>query len=178
MITTLNDTHLLAWKLFGQQILAKPCVFFPLGCDRGVNLTTTYFCGQNQKGQIEFWKLLVKTLIFNTYYDDEQDKTPDKKRKYWDFGHCLIMLPKGKMFSGTRIISGKCEYPQHKCIACSKRVQTYCLCSPGIYQCAECFGSIWHVPKTIFQHRAEFRRSKTQKNGMPMTTNSSRPKNI
>ena len=24
--------------------------------------------------QIEFWKLLVKTVIFNTYYDEEQDK--------------------------------------------------------------------------------------------------------
>ena len=85
-----------------------------------VNLATTYFCGQNKKGQIEFRKLLAKTLIFNTYYDEEQDKTPDKKRKQRDFGHSLIMLPKGKNFLGTRIVSGKCEYPQHKCIACSK----------------------------------------------------------
>ena len=105
-----------------------------------VNLATTYFCGQNQKGQIEFRKLLAKTLIFNTYYDEEQDKTPDKKRKQRDFGHSLITLPKGKKFLGTRIVSGKCEYPQHKCVACSKRVRTYCLCSPGIYRCAECFG--------------------------------------
>ena len=105
-----------------------------------VNLATTYFCGQNQKGQIEFRKLLAKTLIFNTCYDEEQDKTPDKKRKQRDFGHSLITLPKGKKFLGTRIVSGKCEYPQHKCVACSKRVRTYCLCSPGIYRCAECFG--------------------------------------
>ena len=33
------------------------------------------------------------------------------------------------------------------------------------------------VPKTIFQQRAEFSCSK-QKNGMPMTIKSSRPKNI
>ena len=39
-------------------------------------------------------------------------------------------------------------------------------------------GTIWHVLKTIFQHRAEFSHSKTQKNGMPMTTNSLQPKNI
>ena len=38
--------------------------------------------------------------------------------------------------------------------------------------------TIWHVLKTIFQHQAEFSRSKTQKNGMPLTVNSSRPKNI
>ena len=118
------------------------CVFsFLLGVTAvNVNLATTYFCGQNQKGQIQFQKLLAKTLIFNTYYDEEQDKTPDKKRKQQDFGHCLIMLPKGEKFSGTRIVSGKCEYLQHKCVACSKQVLTYCLCSPGIYRCAEYFG--------------------------------------
>ena len=35
-----------------------------------------------------------------------------------------------------------------------------------------------HVPKTIFPHRAEFSCSQPQKNGMPMTINSSRPTNI
>ena len=111
-----------------------------------VNLTTTYFCGQNQKGQVEFWKLLAKTLIFNAYYNEEQDKTPDKKRKQWDFSHCLITLPKGKTFSGTRIVSGKCEYLQHKCVACSKQVRTYWLYSPGINWYAECFG--YHLAST------------------------------
>ena len=37
---------------------------------------------------------------------------------------------------------------------------------------------ILSVPKTIFQHRAEFSCSKTQKNGMPMTNNSLGPNNI
>ena len=38
--------------------------------------------------------------------------------------------------------------------------------------------TILHVPKTIFPHRAEFSCSQHQKNGMPMTINSSRPTNI
>ena len=38
--------------------------------------------------------------------------------------------------------------------------------------------TILHVPKTIFPHRAEFSCSQPQKNGMPMTINSSRPTNI
>ena len=38
--------------------------------------------------------------------------------------------------------------------------------------------TILHAPKTILQLRAEFSRSETQKNGMPMTISSSRPKNI
>ena len=46
-----------------------------------VNLAATYFGGQPQMGQIEFQKLLAKTLIFNSYYNEQTDKTPEKKRK-------------------------------------------------------------------------------------------------
>ena len=105
-----------------------------------VNLAATYFCGQNQMGQVEFCKLLAQNLIYNTHYNEVADKTPNKKRKQHETGHCLITLPKGKEFSKTRIIAAKCEYPQNKCIGCPKRVHTYCLCSPGIIQCAESFG--------------------------------------
>ena len=61
-----------------------------------VNLAAMYFSGQEHMGQIEFQKLLAKTLIFNSYYNEEQDKTPDKKCNQQETGHCLIMLPKGK----------------------------------------------------------------------------------
>ena len=44
-----------------------------------VNLAATYFGGQPQMGQIEFWKLLAKTLILNSYYNEQTDKTPEKK---------------------------------------------------------------------------------------------------
>ena len=63
-----------------------------------VNLSARYFGGMRQIGQIEFKKLLAKTLIFNSYYDDETDNTPEKKQKQHDSGHCLITLPKGKKF--------------------------------------------------------------------------------
>ena len=105
-----------------------------------VNLAATYFCGQEPTGQIEFRKLLAKTLIYNTSCDEDDDKTPDKKRKHRESGHCLVTLPKNKTFLGPRIVSANSEYPQHKCVSCSKRVRTYCLCSPGVYRCAECFG--------------------------------------
>ena len=35
--------------------------------------------------------------------------------------------------SKQRISAAQMQYMQ-------KRVRTYCLCSPGVYQCAECFG--------------------------------------
>ena len=104
-----------------------------------VNLAAMYFCGQNQMGQVEFHKLLAQNLIYNTHYNEITNKTPDKKWKQHETGHCLITLPKGKFFSKTQIVAAKCEYPQNKCIGCPKQVRTYCLCSPGIIRCAECF---------------------------------------
>ena len=58
-----------------------------------VNLAATYFCAQEQMSQIEFHKLLVKTLLYNNHYNDETDETPDKMCKKWETGHCLVMLP-------------------------------------------------------------------------------------
>ena len=46
-----------------------------------VNLAATYFSDQEPTGQINFRKKLAKTLIFNTHYNEDDDKTPDKKRK-------------------------------------------------------------------------------------------------
>ena len=66
-----------------------------------VNLAMMYCSGQQQMGQIKFQKLLAKTLIFNTDSNEEKDKTPDKKHKQQEYSHCLIMLPKSKIFSGT-----------------------------------------------------------------------------
>ena len=46
-----------------------------------INLAATYFCGQEQMGQINFHKKLAKTLIFNTHYNKHDDITPEKKQK-------------------------------------------------------------------------------------------------
>ena len=48
-----------------------------------INLAATYFGGQEQTGQINFHKKLAKklakTLIFNTHYNEDEAKTPEKK---------------------------------------------------------------------------------------------------
>ena len=46
-----------------------------------INLAVTYFGGQESTGQIRFCKKLAKTLIFNTHYNEVDDKTQDKNRK-------------------------------------------------------------------------------------------------
>ena len=113
---------------------------FLLGVTKvNVNLAAMYFCGQEPTGQIKFRKLLAKTLIYNTYYKEDDDKTLDKKQKHCESGHCLITFPKNKNIFGPQIVSANSEYLEHKCVSCSKGVCTYCLCSPGVYWCAECF---------------------------------------
>ena len=128
-----------------------------------VNLAAQYFGGMKQIGQIKFRKFLAKTLIFNSYYDDETDNTPEKKRKQCDSGHCLIMLPKGKKFwecksslqtvnicntSATHAVKGYIP------IACALQ---------GSISVQNVSVTILHALKTIFQHHAEFSCSETQK---------------
>ena len=134
-----------------------------------INLAAQYFGGMKQIGQIEFRKLLAKTLIFNSYYDDKTNNTPEKKQKQCDSGHCLITLPKGKnvwegkssqqtanIHNTSATHAAKGYIP----IACAPQV------SIGVQNVSV---TILHAAKTIFQHRAEFSHSETQKNGMPMT---------
>ena len=85
-----------------------------------INLAATYFGGQELMGQINFRKKLAKTLIFNTHYNEDDEKTPEKKQKQQEYGHCLITLPKSKTFSDTQIITANSQYPQRKCITCKK----------------------------------------------------------
>ena len=136
-----------------------------------------YFSDQEPTGQINFRKKLAKTLFFNMHYNEDDDKTPDKKRKQREYGHCLITLPKNKKFSGTRIVTANSEYPQHKCNTCKKRVHTYCLCSPGpvcrMFRLPSCM-----YRKQSFHTGLNSVAHNPPKNGMPMTINSSRPTNI
>ena len=103
-----------------------------------VNLAVIYFCEQQQMSQIEFWKLLAKTLIYNNHYNEEMDETPNKNQK------------KGVNFSGTQIITANNAYLQTQVQNLQKRVCIYCLCSPGIYWCTEFLGITLPVPKKSF----------------------------
>ena len=78
----------------GHEVLANHVLAFLSAVTKvNVNLAAQYFGGIKQIGQIEFRKLLAKTLIFNSYYDDKIDNTQEKKWKQHDSGHCLITLP-------------------------------------------------------------------------------------
>ena len=106
------------------------------------------------------------------HYNEDNDKTPDQKRKQIEYGHCLIMLPQEpKIFwymnrrSKQWISAAQMQYMQkgYVPIACAPQEST------GVQNVLVI---ILHVPKTIFQHWAELSCSKP-KNGMRMTINSS-----
>ena len=107
---------------------------------------------QNAPPNMSMLPYMLMTFSLHVHYNEDDDKTPDKKRKQREYGHCLITLPKNKKFSGTRIVTANSEYPQHKCNTCKKRVRTYCLCSPGVYRCAECFG--YHLASCMYQKQS------------------------
>ena len=124
-----------------------------------VNLAAQYFGGMKQVGPIEFRKLLAKTLIFNSYYDDKTDNTPEKKRE------CKSSSQTANIRNTSATHATKGYVP----IACALQ---------GSISVQNVSVTILHAPKTILHHRAEFSRSETQRNGMPMTISSSQPRNI
>ena len=84
-----------------------------------------------------------------------------------------------KKISRTQIVAANSEYPQHKCNTYAKKGYIPIAYAPQESTSVQNVSVIiLHVLKTIFQHQAEFSCSKPKKNGMPMTINSSRPKNI
>ena len=126
-----------------------------------INLVTMYFGGQQQMGQIDFCKKLAKTLIFNTHYNEDDDKTPEKKQKQQDSSHCLIMLPKCKKFSGTQIVTANSEYQQHKSGTCQKGYVPIVYAPQESTSVQNVSVIILPVLKTIFPHQAEIQLMKT-----------------
>ena len=145
-----------------------------------VNLAAQYFGGMKQVGQIEFRKLLAKTLgvIFNSYYDDETNNTPEKKWKQRHSGHCLITLPKGIFFWECKSSWQTANIRNTSATHAAKGYIPIACALQGSISVQNVSVTILHALKTILQYQAEFSSSETQKNGMPKTISSSRPNNI
>ena len=89
---------------------------------------------------LAFRRALATELINNTYGMEEKSSTASKSRKRRSrTTHELCSLPRGKIFSGERMVASHSYYPQKKCISCKRKVRTYCYCSPGVMRCNTCF---------------------------------------
>ena len=53
--------------------------------------------------------------------------------------HIALKIYHEKKNCGTEMVELVISYPQQKCVSCKKKIRTYCVCSPGIYRCNECF---------------------------------------
>ena len=111
-----------------------------------INLSLTYLSGQEPTGQINFHKKLAKTLTFNMHYNEDDDKTPDKSENNKNMAIVSSCYPRAKNFlvheSSQQTVNIRSTNAIH-----AKRVRTYCLCSPGVYWCAECFS--YHLAKRV-----------------------------
>ena len=130
------------------------CVFsFLLAVTKvNVNLAAQYFGGMKQVGQIKFRKLLAKTLIFNSYYDDETNNTPEKKWKQRDSDHCLIMLPKGKNFWECKLSRQTANIYNTSATHAAKGYVPIACALQGSIGVQNVSDTILHALKTILQH--------------------------
>ena len=120
----------------------RPFSFLLAITEVNVNLAEAFFVRHNApRPQLEFRKLIAKDLINNEYLRQEMNtqEIRTSKRKRAMTAHSLLSLPPFKKFVGTKIKKAKSKYPQPTCTSGHRKVRTYCICSPGILRCDQCF---------------------------------------
>ena len=107
-------------------------------------LAEAYFSDTPQPSMLDFRMQLARKLIHNTYDNkDESRETRKSSRKIEAHSHELLSLSKKTMFDGSKVVKSVSDYPQFKCNACNKRVQTYCCCSPGLIVALHVTFNMW-----------------------------------
>lgn len=105
-------------------------------------LAWTNIYGNPDPGTLQFRKILARELIDNPYLEEEKAanwfrRQPGRRGS----GHELAHLPANKKFRGALIVDSDSRYPQKRCISCKKKVRSYCLCTPGVIRCVDCFAN-------------------------------------
>ena len=105
-------------------------------------LAESYFTGRKSDSMLDFRKRLSFKLIENAYMKEEDRVEHHRSARIRErIGHGLVSLPAWKKFSGGHLITSVSKYPQKKCSRCCCKVQTYCVCSPGVPLCSHCLAS-------------------------------------
>ena len=105
-----------------------------------VRLASEHLYNNEPKTQIEFRKEFAKSLIYNKYIMKKETPASKRKSPRKESEHVLVKLdPFTNFDNGGRIIKSVTRCVQRKCQCGSRRVHTYCKCSPGIFYCNECF---------------------------------------
>ena len=77
--------------------------------------------------------------MHNDYIKENRDKNRAMNKRSRPLVHELLTLPCGKKFKDDKIVNSKIAYSQRTCSGCTKKIRTYCKCSPGIMRCHQCF---------------------------------------
>lgn len=105
-------------------------------------------CGGEIMSQQQFRRRFAKELIFNTDLESNPSPLRASKRKMNDqTSHELVPLSPFRNFKNGRVVKVRTRSVQRKCNCSSRRVNTYCKCSPGTFYCGACFSE--HVAHCI-----------------------------
>jgi hypothetical protein len=113
----------------------------------GVNTQRAYeYFGRHAKqGNLEFRRELAWELIYNPEVPVEEKRRKSRERscKKTKQHHCeLTTLPKKCAFDAhepTKFVARTAQYKQRKCVCGKARTRTYCICSPSVHRCPECY---------------------------------------
>ena len=105
-----------------------------------------YFCGMPKIDAIRARKLIGQQLIQNRYILEENER-PKKQPRRGTRHHHLITLPTFKKFEQGRLVKCKSKYQTWKCSCRAARVRTFCICTPGVLYCSECYAE--HISEAV-----------------------------
>ena len=83
-------------------------------------------------------KLIGQQLIENRYLIEENE-WPKKQPQRGTRSHHLVTLSTFKKFEKGRLVKCKSKYQTWKCFCRAAHVRTFCICTPGVLYCSECY---------------------------------------
>ena len=99
----------------------------------------------------QFRRTLANELIYNSFLEDHVTCGLEKRKRKRTADHELLVAPKNakKFKYGRWECDAKQTYQQYTCstYGCTKRVRSYCSCSPDIWLCQPCHSNhiVWCV---------------------------------
>ena len=97
-----------------------------------------YFCGMAKIDAIGARKPIGQQLIENRYLIEENDQLKKQPRCGTRYHH-LVTLSTFKKFEQGRLVKCKSKYQTWKCSCRAAHVRTFCICTPGVLYCSECY---------------------------------------
>ena len=120
-------------------VLAQLCALFLVGCDHGQCAKRSNLLPKKPKLDSLQAQCLISKALFNNVHLCT-GMTPQKCPKRHSIEHVLTMVQPYKFFQG-KLTNCKIKYGKWKCTDCAHIVRLYCLCTPGLMYCTDCYAN-------------------------------------